>query len=280
MKKLLYLIGGGILMTFALLCFFEFFLAWNATGGWNNLLLESMRGGRNPNLQADLEMVFPISVYARHMTIYGRMPDKFSLGDMIGSFIAPEGSYEYKGFLCFTRENWLQLALFGGVAVMTVLKLFKPEWVSGKALGLAFTALAVLAAWVLIKDFVEQWRYMFGKDRYTGGYEGWKYYYFGGWDNTSKFRVFLCIALHAGQNLLLVAAFASMAAVFMMPSFKKLFFVPAFVAAAYAAVMFLLHLTGWGFALKWGFGAALIFLIVDGLLAAGLFVTGLAAKNE
>lgn len=279
MKKLLYLIGGGILMTFALLCFFEFFLAWNVTD-IASLLFQAIRENGNLNFWTDLEMVFPLSYYARYSTAYGRMPDKFSLGDMIGSFIAPEGSYEYKGFLCFTRENWLQLALFGGVAVMTVLKLFKPEWVSGKALGIAFTALAVLAAWVLIKDFVEQWRYMFAKDNYSGGYQRWQHYYFGGRDNTSKFRVFLCIALHAGQNLLLVAAFASMAAVFMMPSFKNLFFVPAFVAAAYAAVMFLLHLTGWGFALKWGFGAALIFLIVDGLLAAGLFVTGLAAKNE
>ena len=278
MKKLLYLIGGGILMTFALLCFFDFYFAWNITDDIR------MMGMNNTNFNTDFLFSFSVDeiVFNYHRWMYGIWRE-FSFGDMIGSFFEYEKNYStdisHKGILRFTREDWLQLALFGGVAVMTVLKLFEPEWVSGKALGIAFTALAVLAAWVLIKDFVEQWRYMFGEDN-PGSSGGWRFYYFGNRDDTSKFRVFLCMAFHAGQNLLLVAAFASMAAVFMMPSFKNLFFVPAFVAVAYAALMFLCHLTGWGFALQWGFGAALIFLIVDGLLAAGLFVTGLAAKDE
>ena len=273
MKKLLYVIGGGILMAFALLCFFDFYFAWNSAGG-----MTAMRFA-NDNFSTDMRFWFPV----KESFYYLGIPSRFSFGDMIGSLFAPEKNYnhnvQYAGILRFTREDWLQLVIFAILAVVLVIKAIMPNLVSGKAVGAAFTALTILAAWVLVKDFVEQCRYMFGKDVYGNKREMWQYYYFDGRE-TSKFRVFLCIALHAAQNLLLVAAFASMAAVCMIPGFKNLFFVPAFVAVLYAGFIFLCNLTGWGFALKWGFAASLIFLIVDGLLAVGLFVTGMAANND
>ena len=268
MKKMLYLIGGSLLMLFALVFFFEFFLAWNLKIDMAYMMYE------NSNFQVDMRISFSMN---EHYYMY-HFPSRFTFSNMLDNILARRDGASVKGFVIFTRENWLQLCIFLAISVMVTLKVFAPKLISKKAIGLAFVALAVLAAWVLVKSFVEQWRHMFG-NKATGSMQHWQQYVFGNRE-VSKFRVILCVVLHAGQNLLLVAAFGAMAAVFMSPSFKKMFFVPAGVVAVYAALMLICNLTGWGFALKWSFISALIFLIVDGLLAAGLFVMGLAAKSE
>ncbi|MBE7079643.1 MAG: hypothetical protein E7371_00220 [Clostridiales bacterium] len=265
MKKSFYLFGGLLLISFALLCFFEFFFAWNACG------VMELRF-KNDNLSVDLYLSFPVT---EAFTMRGS--HNLSFDEMVQYFLS-SSAVGNRALISFTREEYLQLFIFLILGVTLMLKSFGA--ISKKALGMAFLALTILALWVTMKDFIEQWRYMFKEE---GRFPGWKNYRFGDGATTSKFLVFLCMCLHAGQNMLLAVAFGVMAAVLMMPGMKGLAIIPAVIAGLYAGLMFVCNLTGWGFAVAWGdtrMTPVIIFLIVDVLLMLGLYFTGSAIKSE
>lgn len=263
MKRLLCLIGGVLLTAFSLLCFFEFFLAWNR--------VEIIELLREDNFSIDALFSYPLN---SHWSITMSIPGTFTFNDMIAAFLGETNQWGNPvGFLAFTREDWLQLTVFSLISLMLVVKIFKYKS-SNKGLSMAFTALAVLAAWVAVKEFVEQWQYMFNAD--SG--ERWQQYFLED-SQSSKTRVMLNMALHAIPQLLLIFTFGSMASV-MKAQGKKSVFAPVFFAILHAGVSFAYNMTGLGFAVNWGMQAALIFLAVDALLMVGLLLTGIAVKEK
>ena len=266
MKRLLCLIGGVLLTAFSLLCFFEFFLAWNQTDGWIAFMAKEQNGS------ADLSLSYPLNEYGNFFAIGGHQ-GRFTLEDMLAAFLGEKSEYGTPtSFLVFSREDWLQCTIFSLIAFMLIVKFFKSRS-SNKALGLAFSALAILAAWVMVKDFVEQWRYMFSDNN---GVARWERYWFENRE-PSKTRVMINMALYAIPQLLLIFTFASMASV-VKAQRKKSVFAPVFFAILHAGVTFAYNMKGIGFAVNWGLNGALVFLVVDALLVLGLLFTGIAVR--
>ena len=127
----------------------------------------------------------------------------------------------------------------------------------------------------MVKDFVEQWRYMFNDDR---GYARWEQYRFENRE-PSKIRVMINMALYAIPQLLLIFTFASMALT-VKAQRKQFVLAPVFFAILHTGVTFAYNIKGIGFAINWGLNGALVFLLVDALLVLGLLFTGIAVRTN
>ena len=282
-KKVLFsVIATAALCLFGLLCFFEFFFAWNTLGKEN--IFEIMYiGDQNRNFFIDLCCSFSINETVWRM---GRPPESFTFLDMLNSFFGktiPRGNYEEPiGALLFIREDWLQLILLLAAGAMLAVKAFQPKWISGKELALPFAFLTLLAGWNVVKEVIDSWQYMYGSQRLPEG--AWQQYYsplmeiFGSHE-PSKFLAFLPIFWQLIENLLMVAAFGAATLLVGSDRLKNLFFLPAAIAAAAAVLALFSNLLGLGFHLSWQFGGILVFFLVDLLLVGGLLLVGMAMRE-
>ena len=92
---------------------------------------------------------------------------------------------------------------------------------------------------------------------------------------------FMSDMVSLGQDLLMLAAFAGMAAIiFLKDSLGQFYFVPAMLAITSLVIFVLMHVTGmFGYA-QWGFGSLLLLVIMDVMTPMALLATGMANNEE
>lgn len=270
-KVFLLFIAGILISLFAMLCFVEFFFAWNLSSGRASMMQE------NNNFGIDLRCAFPINEASWRMMA---LPEIFSFLQIKESVLGEMDGNKPIGFLVFTKEHWM----FAGLVIVSILlsftREFFPNLLPSKATATPFIMLTALMLWITVTDFVGSWQYMYGTIKESSNH--WQMYQSPLADvrMTEKWMTYLPLALQAAQNLLLVATFASAAWVISSDKGKELFFVPALLAAISAGVAFVCNLTGFGFSLKWEMTSALFLLAVDALLVASLFLFGKAVSAD
>ncbi|MBO5737180.1 MAG: hypothetical protein J6S04_05165 [Clostridia bacterium] len=153
-----------------------------------------------------------------------------------------------------TNLDWMNIAFLALVGVVMLVKALMPDLVP----EIALVGVLGLIAMVWVGKLVV---YMMDMGR------------MGGLSMNSMIVI--------GQDWLMLAAFAGMAAIiFLKDSLGQFYFVPAMLAITSLVISILMHVTGmFGYA-RYTFGSLLLLLIMDVVTPMALLATGMANKEE